>query len=124
MKKITDALLRLISDFSGEFKGAFNLREDGECAGRMSSKIYILNPNEDAPGLVIRVLPGTKGETVYIRLRDAWWRRRSGVQRFLIGEGADVTIVAGCGVHAEEGEEARHNGIHRFFVEKRRACAL
>ena len=38
MKKITDALLRLISDFSGEFKGAFNLREDGECAGRMSSK--------------------------------------------------------------------------------------
>lgn len=37
---------------------------------------------------------------------------------FYIGEGADVTIVAGCGVHTEGEEESRHNGIHRFFVEK------
>ena len=119
MKKITDALLRLISDFSGEFKGAFNLREDGECAGRMSSKNVHIESKQDAPGLVIRVLPGTKGETVYIPACVT----HGGVDDlvyndFLIGEGADVTIVAGCGVHAEEGEEARHNGIHRFFVEK------
>ena len=119
MKKITDALLRLISDFSGEFKGAFNLREDGECAGRMSSKNIHIESKQDAPGLVIRVLPGTKGETVYIPACVT----HGGVDDlvyndFLIGEGPDVTIVAGCGVHAEEGEEARHNGIHRFFVEK------
>src|SRR5699024_12659811 len=30
---------------------------------------------------------------------------------------ADVTIVAGCGVHTETGEPARHSGIHRFFLE-------
>mgnify|MGYP000966489190 CR=1 FL=1 len=30
--------------------------------------------------------------------------------------GADVTIVAGCGVHTDDGEPARHNGIHRFFL--------
>ena len=35
---------------------------------------------------------------------------------FYIGEGADVVIVAGCGVHTEHGEPARHNGIHRFFL--------
>ena len=29
-----------------------------------------------------------------------------------------MTIVAGCGVHTENGEPARHNGIHRFFLEK------
>ena len=34
-----------------------------------------------------------------------------------MGAGADVTIVAGCGVHTETGEPARHNGIHRFFLE-------
>ena len=37
---------------------------------------------------------------------------------FFVGEGADVTIVAGCGVHTDSGEQARHNGIHRFFLEK------
>ena len=37
---------------------------------------------------------------------------------FFVGEGADVTIVAGCGVHTEDGSIARHNGIHRFFLEK------
>lgn len=35
-----------------------------------------------------------------------------------MGEGADVTIIAGCGVHSDDEEEARHNGIHRFFLEK------
>ncbi len=30
---------------------------------------------------------------------------------------ADVVIVAGCGVHADNEGEARHNGIHRFFLE-------
>ena len=37
---------------------------------------------------------------------------------FFVGAGADVTIVAGCGVHTETGEPARHNGIHRFFLEE------
>lgn len=36
---------------------------------------------------------------------------------FYVGQNADVTIVAGCGVHTETGEPARHNGIHRFFLE-------
>ena len=37
---------------------------------------------------------------------------------FYIGAGADVTIVAGCGVHSDGEEEAKHNGVHRFFLEK------
>ena len=27
-----------------------------------------------------------------------------------------MTIIAGCGVHTDNGEPARHNGIHRFFL--------
>ena len=37
---------------------------------------------------------------------------------FYIGENADVLIVAGCGVHTDSHETARHNGIHRFFLGK------
>ena len=29
-----------------------------------------------------------------------------------------VIIVAGCGVHTSDGHDARHNGIHRFFIGK------
>ena len=36
---------------------------------------------------------------------------------FFVGADADVVIVAGCGVHADNEGEARHNGIHRFFLE-------
>ena len=118
MKKITDELLRIVSDFKGAFQVAFNIREDGACAGRQSSENIKIESKEGAPGLTIRIRPGTKGETVYIPACVT----RGGIDDlvyndFYVGEGADVTIVAGCGVHAEEGAEARHNGIHRFFLD-------
>ena len=38
MNEITKDLLREISEWDGAFKGAYNIREDGQCAGRVSSK--------------------------------------------------------------------------------------
>ena len=71
------------------------------------------------PGLDIRILPGTKGETVSIPACVTHGDVDDLVYNdFYVGENADVTIVAGCGVHTENGEPARHNGIHRFFLEK------
>ena len=37
MNKITEQLLKAVSDWKGNFKGAYNIREDGGCAGRQSS---------------------------------------------------------------------------------------
>ena len=37
---------------------------------------------------------------------------------FFIGDHADVTIIAGCGIHNEGEETSRHDGVHRFFVGK------
>ena len=119
MNEVTRQLLELVSDFKGDFKGAFNIREDGKCAGRMSSKNILIKSKTDNPGLDITILPGTKGETVYIPACVT----KSGVDDlvyndFFVGENADVVIVAGCGVHSDGHEEARHNGIHRFFLEE------
>ncbi|MFQ9871861.1 MAG: SufB/SufD family protein [Oscillospiraceae bacterium] len=119
MKEITKELLRMISDFKGSFQGAFNIREDGECAGRSSSRNIRITSKTDRPGLDIHIAPHTKGETVFIPACVT----HSGVDDlvyndFFVGQGADVTIVAGCGVHSDGEEEARHNGIHRFFLEK------
>lgn len=119
MDPITNSLLRVVAGFQGAFTGAYNIRENGQCAGRQSSENIQIDSLADKPGLAIHVKPGTKGETVYIPACVT----KGGVDDlvyndFYIGEGADVVIVAGCGVHTEDGHDARHNGIHRFFLAK------
>ena len=116
MNEITEKLLEIVSDYKGDFKGAYNIREDGQCVGRVCSKNIQIKSKTDNPGLDISVEPNTKGETVYIPACVT----KAGVDDlvyndFFIGENADVIIVAGCGVHSDGHEEARHNGIHRFF---------
>lgn len=119
MNKITETLLRIVSEYDGDFKGAFNIREDGMCAGRQSSENVTIESKKDKPGLEIHIKAGTKGETVSIPacvtrgdIDDLVYND------FYVGEGADVTIIAGCGVHNDSDQEARHNGIHRFVLEK------
>ncbi len=119
MNKITEKILSIVSDWKGAFEGAFNIREDGQCAGRQSSKNIRIDSKKDGPGLVIHIAPGTKGETVYIPACVTHSDVDDLVYNdFFVGEGADVVIVAGCGVHSDGEEDARHNGIHRFFIEK------
>lgn len=119
MNEITKELLRQVSDYKDGYEGAYNIRENGGCAGRKSTEHIRIESKTDAPGLEIHILPGTKEETVSIPACVT----HGGVDDivyndFYVGEGADVLIVAGCGVHLETGEPARHNGIHRFFLEK------
>lgn len=119
MNSVTEQLLKLVSDFKGEFTGAYNLRENGRCAGRQSTEHVLIDSKQDLPGLDIRILPGAKGETVSIPACVSHGGIDDLVYNdFYVGEGADVVIVAGCGVHTEDGEPARHNGVHRFFLEK------
>ena len=120
MNKITEMLLEMVSELSGVPKNAaYNIREDGGCAGRASTDNVRITSKTDEPGIDIRVLPGTKGETVYIPACVTHTGVRDLVYNdFYIGDGADVTIVAGCGVHNEGEEESQHNGVHRFFIGK------
>ena len=119
MNKSTEELLKEVADFKGSFEGAFNIREDGGCAGRQSTKNIQITSKKDLPGIDIHIAPGTKGETVYIPACVTHSDVDDLVYNdFYVGEGADVVIVAGCGVHSDGEEEARHNGIHRFFVKK------
>lgn len=122
MNFISSDLIKTVSDFGdlSEIEGsAYNIREDGQCAGRKSTENIIIESKTDNPGLVIRVKPGTKNEKVYI---PACVTRGSFddlvYNDFYIGADSDVTIIAGCGVHTEDEGEARHNGIHRFILEK------
>ena len=119
LNSITEQILKEITDWNGIFDGAYSLREDGECVSfRNSDHIRIVKKN-DKPGIDIYISANAKDETVYIPACVT----KSDVDDlvyndFHVQEGAFVTIVAGCGVHSDGEGEARHNGIHRFLLEK------
>lgn len=113
-------MLKEVSDFDpDQFKGAFNIRLNGGCFGRQESENIKIENRTDGGGLEVRIAPGTKGETVYVPACITVGDIDELVYNdFYVGEGADVVIVAGCGIHTEHGEQARHSGIHRFFLAK------
>lgn len=120
MDAITGKLLGIVADWNGtDFKGAYNIRENSGCAGRQNSENITIENKNDNPGIIIRIGSGAKKETVYIPACVTHGGVNDLVYNdFYIDDGADVIIVAGCGVHSDNEEEARHNGIHRFFVGK------
>ena len=120
MDSITEMLLGIVADRKiPEFKGAYNIRENSGCAGRQSSENIKIENKPDNPGIIIKIGSDAQKETVYIPACVTHGGVNDLVYNdFYVEDGADVIIVAGCGVHSDDEEEARHNGIHRFFVGK------
>lgn len=119
MNPVTQDLLRLISDLSGDPVGAYNIRENSQCAGRQSTEQVEILSKTDQPGIDIRVKPGAQGEKIFIPACITHSNVDDLVYNdFFIGDNADVTIIAGCGIHTDGEEESQHNGIHRFFLGK------
>lgn len=119
MDKLLLDMLKTVADYNGEFKGAYNIRVNGGCEGRRSTDNILIESKPDAPGLIITVKPGTKGEAAYIPACVTHGEVDDLVYNdFVIGEGADILIVAGCGVHSDDPQAARHTGIHRFIMAK------
>ena len=112
-------LLKTIADLESVPTGAYNVREDGKLLSRNTTANIDIITKKDAPGIDIVIKPFTKGERVDIPVIIT----KTGINDlvyndFYIGEGADVLIVAGCGIHNPGQETARHDGIHTFHVGK------
>ena len=112
-------LLEKIADLIGKPVGAFNIRKDSGCDGRQSTDHIKITGKEDKPGIDIRILDGTVGETCHIPVIIT----KPGIQElvyndFFIGENCDVNIVAGCGIHTSGHADSRHDGVHTFYVGK------
>ncbi len=120
MKKIDAIQKRLlaeIADLHSVPSGAYNIRANGETAGRSSSANIEITPKTDKPGIEIRIRPGTKNESVHIPVVLSESGIRETVYNdFYIGEDCDVVIVAGCGISNCGGQDSEHDGVHRFFV--------
>ncbi|MBQ1252666.1 MAG: SufD family Fe-S cluster assembly protein [Firmicutes bacterium] len=117
---IDKGLLKAVADLEEIPKlGAYNIRKNGQGVSRRSTENVQIIPKEDKPGIDIIVSPGAKAENVHIPVILSEDGMNDTVYNtFRIGDGADVTIVAGCGIHNSCDTDAGHNGIHEFFIGK------
>ena len=119
MNNIELDLLKMIADIEGTPKGAYNIRANGKLDSRAVTENIDIKTKTDKPGIDIIISPGTKGETVHIPVIISETDYNETVfNDFYIGDDADVTIMAGCGIHNCGEKESRHDGIHTFYVGK------
>jgi Fe-S cluster assembly scaffold protein SufB len=120
LTSVDTALLETIADMpGGKAPGAVNIRKDSGCAERVTTENIDIRTKTDKPGIDIIVKPGTKGESCHIPVIIT----KSGLTEtvyndFFIGEDAEVTIIAGCGIHNCGESESRHDGVHAFHIGK------
>ena len=118
LNDVDSVLLEKIADIKGgEIKGAYNIRKDSGCASRATTENIDIVTKTDKAGIDIIVKPGTKNEVCHIPVIITQTGLTEMVYNdFYIGENADVTIIAGCGIHNCGGEESRHDGLHTFYI--------
>ena len=118
MNSADKELLEMISDTS-EYKGAYNIRKNGEGIERQITDNVNIVTKQDVSGIDIFVKENTQKEFIHIPviitesgLKDVVYND------FYIGKNSNVTIIAGCGIHNDHHEDSQHDGIHRFFLEE------
>lgn len=119
LNNIDKHMLDIVADLHGTPKGAYNIRKNGVGVDRNITANIEIKTKIDKPGIDVIVKPGTKGESVHIPviltddgIRDLVYNT------FEIGEGADITIIAGCGIHNPGDKNSEHDGVHYFIVRR------
>lgn len=119
MDKIQENLLAEIADLHGVPEGAYNIRSNGVSVQRNCTANIDIETKNDKSGIDIYIRSSTKNESVHIPvILDKNGLKEKVYNDFHIGEGADVVIVAGCGIHCGGADDMQHDGIHTFYVEK------
>ena len=116
---VTNSVLNAIDTNGFRQEGAYNLRYNGQALCHGDSEHIKIRRKEDKQGIDVYISSEAKGEQVHIPVVIS----KSGMMDivyndFYIEEGADVVLVAGCGIHNSGCNETRHDGIHAFHVGK------
>lgn len=112
-------ILQEVADLHTIPEGAYNIRSNGALAGRNTTANIDIVSKPDGSGIDIHIKPGTKNESVHIPVVLSQSGLKDLVYNdFFVGEGADVVIVAGCGIHNCGDCDSEHDGIHTFYIGK------
>lgn len=119
LDRIDQRLLRETAGLHSIPRGAYNIRKNGVGIARESTANIEIRSKADQSGIEVIVKPGTKNESVHIPvILSAEGFSDVVTNKFDIGEGSDVLVVAGCGVHNSGSADSRHDGIHEFLIRK------
>lgn len=119
MDQLEKDMLEKIADIHSVPEGAYNIRSNGKLESRNTTANIDIVTKKDKPGIDIIIKPHTKNESVHIPVILSQSGLNDMVYNdFYIGEGADVVIVAGCGIHNCGTDTSEHDGIHTFFIGK------
>ncbi|RKI71557.1 SufD family Fe-S cluster assembly protein [bacterium 1xD42-67] len=119
MDAIQKSLLEQVAGLHEVPEGAYNIRANGQKAGRNTTANIDIVTKTDKDGIDIIIKPGTKNESVHIPVVLSMSGLKDMVYNdFFIGEDSDVTIIAGCGIHNCGVQASEHSGIHTFHVGK------
>ena len=119
MDTIQKELLEAVSGLHEIPVGAYNIRTNGKTEARNSTEHIEILPRESGDGIIIKIKPGTKNESVHIPVVLSQAGLKETVYNdFYIGDDCDVTIIAGCGIHCGTDDGSQHDGIHSFFIGK------
>ena len=119
MNNLEKEMLAQIADLHEIPAGSYNIRKNGETVKREASADVDIVSKTEKSGIDVKVKAGVKNRSVHIPVIVT----ESGIKDltyndFYIGDNAEITIVAGCGVHTTGTEESGHNGIHTFYIGK------
>ncbi len=119
INELDKELLKEVSNLENMPNGAYNIRKNGKGIERKVTENVNIITKTDKSGIDIYVKENTKFEFIHIPviltesgLNDVVYND------FYIGKNANVTIIAGCGIHNDHHQDSRHDGIHRFFLEE------
>ncbi len=119
MNKIDKELLLQIADLHAIPEGSYNIRKNGELLSRNSNADIEIVPKKNKSGIDIIVKAGVKNKSCHIPviITDGGFNDLV-YNDFYIGDDADVTIIAGCGISCTNAEKSEHDGIHSFHLGK------
>lgn len=119
MDAIQQNLLEQVAGLHEIPAGAYNIRANGQMAGRNTTANIDIISKEDKSGIDIKIKPGTRSESVHIPVVLSQSGLKESVYNdFFVGKDCDITIIAGCGIHNGGAQASEHSGVHRFFVEE------
>lgn len=117
--QITKSVLEKIDSEGFKQEGAYNLRYNGYSLCHGNTEHIKIKRKKDKQGIDVYISGETRGEQVHIPVVVAASGMTDEVYNdFYIEDGAQVTIIAGCGIHNSGCNDSRHDGIHTFHVGK------
>lgn len=116
---VTQSVLDKIDGVGFKQEGAYNLRYNGYSLCHGNTEHITIHRKEDKPGIDVIISGNTRGEYVHIPVVVATSGMMDEVYNdFYVEDGAEVNIIAGCGIHNSGCNESRHDGIHTFHIGK------